>query len=425
GRDGLEAAYDADLRGRQGSRRVVVDTTGRVVRTLAQTPPVTGNTLVTSIDTRIQRIVEKALGGAVRKARGADSGAAVVLDVRTGRVVAMAGYPTYSPDVWTGGVTSAEYRELRGRLAFRAIQGQWPPGSTWKITSTAAAVRAGYPLDGSYSCPGSFLVGDRPFRNFEGVALGTMNLHRALVVSCDTIFYRFAYELWLKGKRDLMPRVAKAFGFGRATGIDLPGEASGRVPDRKWKKAVWRATRAVNCKKDKHRSTYVAAIAREQCLEGYRWRAGDAANFAIGQGDVLVTPLQLARAYAALANGGRVFSPRVASAVVAGDGRVVRKITPPVVGRLPATKAVLAYLRKALVQVPREGTAAGAFAGFDLRKHPIAGKTGTAESYGRRDTSWFASFDRKYAVVVMISQGGTGASAAAPAVRRVWEGIYR
>ncbi|WP_214320386.1 penicillin-binding protein 2 [Nonomuraea sediminis] len=428
GRDGLEAVYDADLRGSAGSRQVVVDTTGQVVRTVSEVGPVAGNTLVTSIDAGIQQIVERSLRTAVTKARG-DSGAAVVMDVRTGRIVAMAGYPTYSPSVWTGGISTAEYRKLRGRLAFRAIQGQWPPGSTWKITSTAAAVRAGYDLNGTYSCPGSYMVGDRSFRNFDGIALGTMNLHRALSASCDTIFYRFAYELWLKGRRDLMPSNAKAFGFGRTTGVDLPGEAAGRVPDRRWKRATWLATKAINCKKDKRRSAYVAAIAKEQCLEGYRWRAGDAANFAIGQGDVLVTPLQLVRAYAALANGGKLFSPRVAKAVVAPDGRTVRTITPPVVGRLPVSGKVLAYIRRALSDVPRDGTAAGAFHGFDLDKHPIAGKTGTAESYGKRDTSWFASFapaaKPRLAVVVMISQGGTGASAAAPAVRRIWEGIYR
>ncbi|OPG14794.1 penicillin-binding protein 2 [Microbispora sp. GKU 823] len=438
GRDGLEAQYEDDLSGRAGSREVVVDSAGRAVRTVRERAPVPGATLVTSIDARVQAVVEKALKRAAGRVAGAaGSGAAVVMDVRTGRIVALAGYPAYDPSVWTGGIRQTDYERLTSEahglpLISRAIQGQWPPASTWKIVSTAAAARAGYPLDGHYDCSGSYRIGDRSFRNFGGANLGGMDLHRALVVSCDTIFYRFAHRMWLKddGARrpaDPMQHMARAFGFGVRTGVDLPGEAAGRVPDRTWKRETWERTRKQTCadartgypsvaRTDPRRAAYLTAIAKENCDHGYLWTAGDAANFSIGQGDVLVTPLQLARAYAALANGGTLFSPRVGRAVVGRDGRVLREITPPVTGRLPVPDRTLAYIRQALADVPRSGTAAPAFAGFPLDKVPVAGKTGTAEAYGAADTSWFASFapadHPRLAVVVVVSEGGTGAEAA-------------
>ncbi|WP_245642470.1 penicillin-binding protein 2 [Nonomuraea candida] len=447
GRDGLEASYEADLRGEPGSREVVVDSAGQVLRTVREQPPAPGATLVTSIDADVQAVTERALERAVRKARGrgapADSGAAVVLEARTGRVVAMASYPGYDPEVWTGGIEPDDYRRLTSGhdrpLLSRAIQAQWPPASTWKVVSTAAATGAGYPLKGRYDCPGSYRVGDRSFRNFGGADLGVMDLHEALVQSCDTIYYRFAHQLWLKDHRDPMQRMARAFGFGAETGVDLPGEAAGRVPDRAWKKAYWEETRQRTCEEaregypetartDPGRAAYLKAIAAENCARGYAWTAGDAANFSIGQGDVLATPLQLARAYAALANGGTLFSPRVGKEVRGPDGRLVRSVVPPVTGRLPVPGKTLSYIRDALAEVPKSGTAAGAFAGFPLGKLAVAGKTGTAEAYGEKDTSWFASFapadDPRHVVVAVISQGGSGGEAAAPAVREIWSGMY-
>jgi penicillin-binding protein 2 len=454
GRDGLEATYDAALRGTPGSRQVVVDSAGRVLRTRSEQPARPGDTLVSSIDAEVQKVTERALKRAVLGARKrglpADSGAAVVLDVRTGYVLALAAYPTYDPSVWTGGISAADYRRLRGGhdpLLSRAIQGQWPPGSTWKVTSTAAAAKAGYDPMATYSCPGSYLVGNRPFRNYEGTPLGVMNLPRALTLSCDTIFYRFADEMWrkdggtkpVKHPKDPMQHMARAFGFGAKTGIDLPGEAAGRVPDRAWKRAYWKDTKKATCKAAHKgypklakthpgRAAYLKAIAAENCHDGYVWRVGDAANFAVGQGDVLVTPLQLARAYAAIANGGKLYSPRAGKALVHPDGTLARRIKPRVTGHLPVSRKVLKEIRSGLAQVPRVGTAAGAFAGFPFAELPVAGKTGTAEAYGKEDTSWFASYGPvgkpRYAIVAMVSQGGTGAGTAAPAVREIWSGIY-
>ncbi|GAA5071885.1 penicillin-binding protein 2 [Thermocatellispora tengchongensis] len=421
GRAGLEAVYERDLAGTPGRRLVAVDSAGRVGRQLRQTDPVPGNDLVTSIDADVQQLAEQALGRATRRA--GDGGAAVVMEARTGRVVALAGAPTYDPNVWTGGITTAEYERLFGAeggrpLLARAVAGEWAPGSTWKVVSASAAINAGYSTTAWYDCPGSYRVGARDFRNYRGLDLGPMDIRKALVVSCDTIFYRFAEELWRRDgglspvarPADVMQRTARAFGFGEPTGIDLPGEAAGRVPGRAWKKA---------------RAEGAATEAERR--EAATWWPGDAANFSIGQGDVLVTPVQLARAYAAIANGGTLFSPRVAQRVQR-DGEVVREIEPQVVGRLPVSAQVLAYIRSALADVTRVGTAEEAFKGFPRAKLAVAGKTGTAEVAGRRDTSWFASFapaaSPEYVVVVMVSQGGKGGDVAAPVAREIWAGMY-
>ncbi|MBW8484072.1 penicillin-binding protein 2 [Actinomadura parmotrematis] len=456
GRDGLEAIYDTDLRGEPGFRKVLVDSQGRVTGTAQEQAPAPGGSLVTSLDAGVQGAAEKALhdtiGSARKQGHKADAGAAVVMDVQTGRVVALASYPTYDPSIWTGGISQDEYEALLGKkkgqpLISRATQGQFAPGSTFKVSSVSAAVGDGYDLKGTYPCPGSYNVGSRAFTNFEGESHGDMSLHTALVVSCDTIFYKFAYEEWLrdggtkpkKNPRDPMVEMARKWGFGTRTGVDLPSETAGRIPDRTWKRDYWNATKKSDCKgakdgypeiakTDPTRAAYLKAVAAENCAEGYMWRAGDAANLSVGQGDVLVTPLQLTRAYAALANGGRLVVPRLGQAVVRPDGSLVRRITAPAGPKLPVDPKVLAYIRGGLTGVTKSGTAAGAFNGFDFKKVDVAGKTGTAEVYGKDDTSWFASFapakKPKYAVVVMVSQGGTGATSAAPAVRQIYEAMY-
>ncbi|MGP4029768.1 penicillin-binding protein 2 [Actinomadura sp. 3N407] len=456
GRAGLEAQYDRALRGDAGYRRVLVDSHGRVTGVADEEDPVPGSNLVTSLDAEVQGAAEKALKEGIEAARKggspADSGGAVVMDVRTGRVIAMASYPTYDPSVWTGGISQKKYDALLGKknnhpLISRVTQGMGPPGSTFKVSSLAAAVKDGYDLHGTYNCPGSYMVGSRAFNNFQSANLGAMNLHTALVKSCDTIFYKFAHEMWLHnggknappGAKNPMVQMARGFGFGSRTGIDLPSESSGRIPDRQWKRQYWEATREGSCrgakegypevaKTDPARAAYLKAVATENCKEGFVWRAGDAANLSIGQGNVMVTPLQLVRTYAAIANGGTLHTPRIGVAIVRPDGTVVRKLGAPEPKKAPVDDKVLAFMRKALADVPKEGTAAGAFAGFDLKRVAVAGKTGTAERYGNEDMSWFASFgpvkDPRYAVVAMVSQGGYGAQTSAPIVRKVWEAMY-
>ncbi|WP_031165394.1 penicillin-binding protein 2 [Streptosporangium roseum] len=452
GRDGLESVYDSALRGVPGIRRMQVDRLGKVIGVERQVPPTPGDTLITSIDAKVQAVTEKALAEAMKSAPTADGAAAVVLDARTSRVIALASAPTYNPAIWTGGISEVAYqRLLSGKtgkpLVSRAIKGEFAPGSTFKVSSVAAMLKDGYPLNGQYDCPGSFMVGSRPFNNFRGVGLGTLTLHTALVKSCDTIFYKAAYEQWLRDgglkpkakTKEPMATMARAFGFGRPTGVDLPGESAGRIPDRHWKKDLWSVTKADNCrhaktgypdvaKSDPSRAAFLKQLAYENCLEGYQWRPGDAANFSIGQGDVLVTPLQLAAAYAALVGDGRLRSPRLGWALVRPDGTMVKEIKTPVVRKLPISAKERAYIKGALSEVASDGTAAGAFVGFPMDKVKIGGKTGTAEVYGKADTSWFASFaptDKpRFVVVVMVSQGGMGAQTAAPAARKIYEGIY-
>ncbi|MFC4111896.1 penicillin-binding protein 2 [Nonomuraea zeae] len=450
GRDGLEYVYDEALRGKAGLRRVQVDRMGKALGVEEQVTPIPGDHLVTSIDSRVQNITERALAKAMKSAPAADGGAGVVLDARTGRVVALASAPGYDPAIWAGGISARGYQwllsEKSGKpLVSRAINGQFAPGSTFKVSSVSAMLRAGYPLNGTYGCPGSYTVGGRAFNNFRGIGLGTLSLHTALVKSCDTIFYRAAYEQYLKDggrspkkkPKEIFANMARAFGFGSPTGVDLPGESGGRIPDRAWKKNLWNATSATNCErsrkgypevKDKARAEFLKRLALENCTEGFLLRPGDSANFSIGQGDVLVTPMQLARAYMALVSDGKVRSPRIGWAQVRPDGKVVRTIPVPVVGKLPLSEKERLYIKNALSQVAADGTAAGAFAGFPMNKVRVGGKTGTAEVWGKQDTSWFASFaptkNPQYVVVVMVSQGGMGAQTAAPAVREIYEGIY-
>ncbi|MEV0588673.1 penicillin-binding protein 2 [Nonomuraea sp. NPDC050310] len=450
GRDGLEATYDEELRGKPGLRKVQVDRLGKPIGVEQQVAPIPGDTLVTSIDARIQGFVEKAVHGAMKKAPRADGAAGVVLDAKTGRVIALASAPGYDPAVWAGGISEAEYQRLLSEkagkpLVSRAIKGEFAPGSTFKVSSVAAMLRSGYPIKGTYGCPGAFMVGDRPFHNFRGIGLGTLTMHTALVKSCDTIFYKAAYEEWIRDgglhagpkAKERFAATARAFGFGSPTGIDIPGESAGRIPDRAWKKNLWAQTSAETCKRSRtgypevksaSRQAFLKRLAHENCVEGYLLRPGDAANFSIGQGDVLSTPLQLARAYAALVSDGKLRSPRIGWALVRPDGTLVKKIEVPVVGKLPVSPAERAYIKNALSQVASDGTAAGAFSGFPMDLVKIGGKTGTAEVYGKADTSWFASFaptqNPKYVVVVMVSQGGMGGQTAAPAVREIYEGIY-
>ena len=449
GQSGLEEQYDRQLRGRAGSQEVSVNAAGDVTGTIRQTSPREGDTLVTSINARVQEDTENALATAIHQTQsagnpGATTGAAVVMTT-TGRVIAMASYPTYNPSIWTGGITTKEYKRLFGAsdsepILNRATQGQYAPGSTWKVTSTAAAVAAGYSLNGSYACPGSVTIDGLVFNNDTPSNSGYMSLHQALVVSCDTVFYQLAYNIWLTDHRGAdtvtsahapvqeMQKMELGWGFGKDTGVDLPEESKGTVPTRAWLYNFYQQYKHFWCKNGRANGSYVQQIEYDDCQSGNIWTPGQAVNAAIGQGYVTVTPLQLARAYAALANGGTLYSPRIGDALIGPDGKVVRKITPPVIGHLPVSKGVLAYIRDALADVITQGTGAPAFVGFPLNKLQIAGKTGTAQVEGKVATSVFASFaplhHPKYVVVMMIPDSGFGADVSAPAVRKIWDGIY-
>jgi penicillin-binding protein 2 len=452
GQAGLELQYDRQLRGVPGQEKLAVNAAGQVTGTVSQIRPRAGDYLVTSINAAVQRDTETALAGAVQRSQAAGNpvssgGAAVVLST-TGRVIAMASYPTYNPSVWTGGISEAEFHRLFGTahgepVLNRASQGEYAPGSTWKVTSVAAAVAAGYSLYGSYNCPAVLTIGGRSYANDGNPSLGPMSFYTALVVSCDTVFYDLAYAIWQRDHPRTnvvtsprapvqeMQKMELAWGFGRDTGIDLPAENPGGVPTRKWLYYLWKDNAHAGqdwCKYGRASGSYVQQIEWDDCRYGNIWTAGQAVIAAIGQGYVTVTPLQLARAYVALANGGTLYSPRIGEALISPDGKVVRRITPPVVGHLPVAKTTLAYIRHALAGVVTSGTAAGTFAGFPLGRVCVAGKTGTAEVAGTLATSVFASFapcvHPKFVVVMMIPNSGYGADVSGPAVRQIWDGIF-
>ena len=410
GRAGLEKEYDRFLRGQPGYKRVAVDSMGRVLGDSGEDQGRAGDTLVTSIDARVQGVVEHQLSQTISTARRtfdkvtgrnyvADSGSVVVLDAQNGRVVAMAGAPTYDPDIWTGGITSKQLRRLysekaRYPLLFRATQGQFAPGSTWKPIMTTGALDNGFSESTRLDCSSGFQVGNRWFKNYESASFGFIGFDKALQISCDTFFYRVGYDLWRRygtdksdvNAKDPLVRTAKLFGFGRPTGIDIPGEASGRIADRTWKREYWEANKAYYCKVAKKPGTdFLHLFAREFCAEGYQYRAGDAVNFVIGQGDTLVTPLQSARAYAALANGGTLYEPRVAKAIVAPDGRVIRRIAPRKVGHVKVSDRSLRYVDTALLGTAKTGTTAWKFVDFPLDKVHIRSKTGSAEVHGQAE----------------------------------------
>lgn len=449
GRAGLERQYDQWLRGVPGRTSVAVDSLGRPLGETPDAPAQPGDTLVTSIDAKVQGVVEQELHDAITTARrtfdpvtrknyAADSGAVVVLEAKTGRVVAIASQPTYDPAVWVGGITEKQLDRLYSAkagtpLLGRATQGQFAPGSTWKPFMTAGALDHGYATDTRLHCSSAFRVGNRDFHNYESAAYGMITFAQALQVSCNTFFYRVGHGYWARygsdvadvDAKDPLVTTAKRFGFGQQTGVDLPEEAAGRIADRKWKRAYYDAQKDYYCGLAKEGgSDFLHRFAREFCIEGFAYRAGDAVNFAIGQGDTTVTPLQLARAYAALSNGGTLFAPTIGKAVVAADGTVLREIAPRPVAKVKASKRALRYVDQALLGTPRTGTLAWKFTDFPLDEVEIRGKTGSAEVQGKQSTSWVASYDENYVVVMMVSQGGTGSGTSGDAVRHVWEALY-
>ncbi|MCW2807640.1 MAG: spoVD [Marmoricola sp.] len=449
GRAGVEKGYDAWLRGQPGYKKVAVDSMGRVLGDSGEVDSKPGDTLVTSIDSKVQAFVEKQLHRTIATARAttdtvtgrkyaADSGAAVVLDARTGRVVAMASQPTYDPEVWSGGITTKQlqrlYSEKAGTpLLSRATQGQFAPGSTWKPVMTAGALENGFSTTTSLDCSSGFQVGNRVFKNYESGAYGSIGFAKALEVSCNTFFYRVGYSFWQKygtdvadvKAKDPLVSMAKKFGFGSVTGIDIPGEATGRIADRQWKRDYWNSMKRYYCKVGKQDgSDFLHRFAREFCIEGFAYRAGDAVNFAIGQGDTVVTPLQLARAYGAIANGGTLYEPRVAKAIVSPEGKLIKSFPPKVQARVPVKKAYLDFIDNALKGVAKQGTMAWRLTNFPLDKVTVRAKTGSAEVYGKQSTSWVASYTKDYVVVMMVSQGGTGSGTSGPAIRKIWEHLY-
>jgi len=454
GKAGLEIQYDSYLRGIPGIRTLIVDRKEAITRESQNTKPTAGDHLVTSLDIRLQAAAEKALADAVKRGRAngytSDSGAAVVMDIRTGRILALASYPTYDPNAFEKGLTVQQASDLFSEKKAvpalnRALQGLFAPASTFKSVSVVAAAAAGYDLNASYSCPSEVQVGTRAFQNYDSKNQGRMNMKKAIAVSCDTIWYQIAFDEWLRdgglrpknNPNDYFFKAAQSFQLTEKVGIDLPSESRSRLADRDYKKSWFEQNKEFYCNY-KTRATkaqqtpFLIQLAAENCVDGDKVRAGDAVNFSIGQGDTVVTPLKLTQMYAAIGNGGTIWQASIAKAIVKTDGTVVKSFAPNKLGTLTTAPSTVKFLQGALREVVVSGTGAGVFAGFPVE---VSGKTGTGQVFGRNpngtlkdDTSWFASYapskKPRFAVVMMVGQGGFGASTSGVGVRQIYEAIF-
>jgi penicillin-binding protein 2 len=447
GKAGVELTYDKSLRGRNGVQDLEVNAAGEVVRALGGRPPVPGKDLRLAVDLEVQRTAERALADGMRAARAlpdrerggtypAPAAAAVVLDPDDGAVLALASLPQYDPRRFVGGISRrdfARYSEDPGKpLLHRAVQSVYPPGSTWKPFTALAGLRSGVITPSSaYNCPGSFTIGNYTKRDWTPRGHGTVALSDSLRLSCDVYYYNLGAQFGAgeraqedRGEKvdEKMQATARGFGFGRQPDLDLPYGADGTVPTREWRKRFWERNRRLYCAGS-------SALYRELCRDGWRWQGGDNLNVAIGQGDLQVSPLQLALGYAAVANGGTVYRPHVGKAVLDPvSGRAVRTVSPRVEGVARVPGGALAAVGQALATVPTGGTATSAFAGFPLDRFPVAGKTGTADLPPKAPFAWFASFapvgNPQYVVVVMVEEGGHGGESAAPVARAIYQQLF-
>lgn len=440
GKTGVESTYERYLRGKNGQQRFVVNSSGSVIRSLPPDPSVPGDNLVLTLDQHIQESAQKELVKGIMAARQqldaaggnafhlkATSGAAVVMDVKTGGILGMASYPTFDPSWFVKGLTRSQNDYLnkssQAPSLSRATQLTYKPGSTFKPIVALTAVKEGIAsLNGLFDCPSTYQApGDTSktlFSNWSSTGLGLETLAKALSTSCDTVFYPLGYKFWYDWKNNPLgldnepfQRDLRQWGYGRPTGVDLPAEASGVIPDYRFA--------------EENPKQYP-----------FGWTPGGDILLSIGSGDTLATPLQVANAYSAIANGGDLCTPHVVDRIVAGGsgGRVVKRIGGHC-EQLPYTKEQLNYIRQALGGTTLSGgTASSAFLGFPAQ-YTVAGKTGTAERAGNnpdgtplQSTSWFASFspvsNPRYAVVVMVEQGGYGSQTAAPIARHIYEDIY-
>lgn len=435
GKTGVEAQYEPFLRGTEGLIKLRVNSAGEILSQIGERPPQPGNDVVLTIDADAQRLAEESLSLGLQSAHGifeggtgrslqATGGAVVVIDPTTGAIKALASSPTYDPALFVQSMSSNEYERRFGAardypLLNRATQGEYPPGSAYKPFVLLSAMRLGMvSVSDYYPCPPFWEVPEDPleevFHNWTSANLGSISLAQALWDSCDTVFYPIGYDYWRRFYPPTEPPVEplqrdlEAMGFGRPTNVDLPFEQDGRVPDAQWKAGI-------------HKDN-------PEAFPDGRWFPGDFINMSIGQGDTLATPLQIAAAYAAIQNGGRLCVPHVFQQAQRPGGKAIRAWRPRCGRRLPATQAQIEYVRQALTQVPVQGTAAFAFRGFPLSRVWLAGKTGTAEVFGRQDYAWFAAMTkvpgRQYVVMALVEQGGHGSETAAPIVRRVVEGLY-
>jgi penicillin-binding protein 2 len=395
GQTGLERLLDEHLRGRDGGERIEVDALGRPVQLMQREEPRPGAQVITTVDRRVQEAAERAMAG--------NAGSVVVMDPRTGDILALTSGPAYGLDTFTGNLDRDAWmrliRDPAHPLLNRALQGQYPPGSVFKMIVVAAGLQEGSltPMDRTY-CNGSFDYGGRNWKDWKAGGHGHVDLRGAVIQSCDIFFY----QAGLKVGPEVIARYAKAFGLGAATGIDLSGEKVGLIPS--------------------------PSARRER---GRVWHSGETLNIAIGQGALLVTPLQVARMTAAIANGGILWKPRLIQRVERPDGTLAYADTSKMTGQVDLSPVIWAFLRHAMSGVVNEG---GTGVAARIPGLEVAGKTGTAQTIANsksdkgQDHAWFAAFapakDPQVVVVVMVEGGGHGGSVAAPIARQIFQAIF-
>ena len=402
GQSGVEYTYDRFLRGINGASRLQVDALGTLRGEGAVKEPVQGKQLRLSVDYETQQIGQEALGDY--------RGGFVAMDVRNGEILGLGSNPSFDPNQFARVIKPSDFKRLTSEdngapLTNRAIQSVYPTGSTFKLITAVAALEEGLitptetQVDG-----GSLNVGGQVFQNAGGASYGTLALPKALQVSSDVFFYRLGQEADSAGDGLAIQRWAERLGMGSRTGIDLPGEATGLVPTPEWRNRLY--------KKE---------------LTDRPWSVGDNINLSVGQGDLQADPLQMAVAYATVANGGTVVTPHLGERVEDSDGRALQEFDDPAQRKVsidPAHReAILSGLRAAASEPG--GTSADVFKDFPVR---VAGKTGTAERTGYEDQSWYVALapypDVKYVVAVTAEEGGFGAETAAPAARRILAALF-
>ncbi|MGP8008231.1 MAG: penicillin-binding protein 2 [Acidimicrobiales bacterium] len=442
GQSGLEYQYETDLHGTPGTQQLEVDSKGQVVGSSVTKAATPGDNIVTNLDTPLQQEADNALASQILSLRktyddqcnnnagcypAATGGAVVVMDPRTGAVLALSSYPSYNPSVWVGGISDAEYASLSATanndpLLNRVIQGTYTPGSTFKLNTATAALQTGlWPVNKYYDDTNTYLVpGCAPnstatgchLQNAPGDTGGELNVSEALTVSSDDFFYNlggmFFQQAATYGPSPIQDQAAE-YSLGQLTGIDLPAEYAGRVDSQAERQKL-------------HAEDPVA-------YPYTQWLAGDNVQMAFGQGETIITPIEQAVAYSTFVNDGTRFAPQVGAAVVSPTGKLVKQITPQVTGHValsPSTYQALLTGFEGVVQ-RQGGTAYGSFQGSTWPVADLAGKTGTADTEpGKEPTAWFVGFTPtpQYVVVCVIDQAGYGAQAAAPVVRDIYDFLY-
>lgn len=403
GQSGIEYQYDRFLRGKNGASRVQVDALGNLKGELSVRRPVQGRQLRLGVDLGVQKVGQEALGGA--------RGAFAVMNVRNGGVVALGSTPSFDPNLFSKVIKPKDFKRLSseelGKPLFnRAIQGGYPTGSTFKLITSVAGLQGGIITPDTVQYDGGSLqVGGVTFKNAGGAAHGAVALRQALTVSSDVFYYLIGRDANGQGDGLLIQRWAHKLGIGRPTGIDLPAESPGFLPTPKWRNKLFKKK-----------------------LTDRPWSVGDNINLSVGQGDLAADPLQMAVAYATVANGGRVLRPRLGLRIEDAGGRALQQLEAPSARRVKIKpeyrQAILEGLRGA-ASAPG-GTSEPVFKGFPV---PVAGKTGTAEKgAGRADQSWYVALapypNPKYVVAVTFEAGGFGADTAAPAARKILAELF-